>query len=215
MRGDLTVNVNGAREDSNGFLLDGVYNGDPKLNTVGVTPSVDGIREFEVLTSNYDASFGENAGGQVNVITKSGSNALHGTGYEFFRNAALDGRNYFAPVNEPDPRYQRNQFGGSLGGPVRKDKTFFFFDYEGRRVNEGITRVTNVPTALERIGDFSQSDPRTPPIDLYTGAPFQDSKIPSFRLDPIGKAIAALYPLPNRATPFSELRFIADFDGSR
>src|SRR6185295_4851963 len=171
-RGDIALNINGAREDSNNFLLDGMYNGDPKLNTFGVTPPVDAIQEFEVLTSVYDASFGRNSGGQVNVIVKSGSNGVHGTAYEFFRNAALDGRNYFAPAGEPDPRYQRNQFGASLGGPVRKDKTFFFGDYEGRRVREGVTRVTNVPTALERIGDFSQSDPRTPPIDLFTQAPY-------------------------------------------
>jgi hypothetical protein len=201
-RGDLTINVNGAREDSNGFLLDGVFNGDPKLNTVGVTPPVDAIQEFEVLTSMYDASFGRNAGGQVSVVTRSGSNALHGSAYEFFRNAALDSQNYFAPAGESAPRYQRNQFGATLGGPVRKDKTFFFADYEGNRINEGITQVTNVPTALERIGDFSQSDPRTPPIDLFTQAPFPGSKIPANRLDPIGAKLAALYPLPNRSTPF-------------
>ncbi len=202
VRGDLAMNINGAREDSNAFLLDGVYNGDPKLNTVAVTPPVDAIQEFELLTSSYDASFGRNSGGQVNVLTKSGTNGLHGTAYEFFRNAALDGRNYFAPAKEPDPRYQRNQFGASLGGPIRKNKTFFFGDYEGRRVREGITRVTNVPTALERIGDFSQSDPRTPPIDLFTQAPYLGSKIPVERQHPIGRAIAALYPLPNRLTPF-------------
>ena len=201
-RGDLTINVNGAREDSNGFLLDGVFNGDPKLNTVGVTPPVDAIQEFEVLTSMYDASFGRNAGGQVSVVTRSGSNALHGSAYEFFRNAALDSQNYFAPSSEPAPKYQRNQYGTTLGGPVRKDKTFFFADYEGNRINEGITQVTNVPTALERTGDFSQSDPRTPPIDLFTQAPFPGSKIPANRLDPTGAKIAALYPLPNRSTPF-------------
>ncbi len=86
VRGDFAFNVNGAREDSNSFLLDGVYNGDPKLNTFGVIPPVDAIREFEVLTSGYDASFGRNAGGQVNVVLKSGTNQLHGSAYEFFRN---------------------------------------------------------------------------------------------------------------------------------
>ena len=116
VRGDFAMNINGSREDSNQFLLDGIYNGDPKLNGVGVSVPVDAVREFELLTSAYDASFGRNAGGQVNVILKSGSNQIHGTAYEFFRNAALDGRNFFAAPNEPAPQYQRSQFGVSLGG---------------------------------------------------------------------------------------------------
>lgn len=200
VRGDFAFNVNGAREDSNNFLLDGVYSGDPKLNTFGVNPPVDGVREFEVATSTYDASFGRNGGAQVNVILKSGTNELHGTAYEFFRNGAIDARNYFAPANEPAPRYQRNQYGFSLGGPVQHNRTFLFGDYEGRRVREGITRVTNVPTALERRGDFSQSS--VPYIaDPFTQQPFAGNRIPSFYQNPIGVAIANLYPLPNRNTP--------------
>src|SRR5713101_5341264 len=124
VRGDLALNINGAREDSNNFLLDGIYNGDPKLNTFGVTPPVDAIQEFEVQTSGYDASFGRNAGGQISVVLKSGTNTLHGSAYEFFRNGALDARNFFASGSEPKPQYQRNQFGASLGGPIRKDRTF-------------------------------------------------------------------------------------------
>ena len=156
VRGDFAIHVNGAREDANNFLLDGVYNGDPKLNGVGVTPPVDAIREFEVLTHTYDASFGRNAGGQINVVLNSGTNSIHGTAWEFFRNAALDEKNHFAPTEET-PRYQQNQFGFSVGGPVAKDRTFFFGDYEGRRTREGITRITNVPTALERAGDFHEA----------------------------------------------------------
>ena len=197
VRGDLAFNINGAREDANHFLLDGIYNGDPKLNTFGVNPPVDAVQEFEVLTSSYDASFGGNAGGQLNVVTKSGTNQLHGSGYEFFRNAVLDARNFFAPNSEAKPQYQRNQFGGSLGGPLIRNKTFWFADYEGRRVREGITQISNVPTLLERSGDFSQS--RVPLFDPFTQQPFPGNKIPRERLDPIGLAIAALYPLPNRA----------------
>jgi hypothetical protein len=104
VRGDVAFNVNGAREDSNSFLLDGVYNFDPKLNSVGVNPPVDAIREFELLTSTYDAAFGRNAGGQVNVVLKSGSNSLHGAAYEFFRNGALDARNFFAPADQAAPK---------------------------------------------------------------------------------------------------------------
>ncbi len=200
VRGDFAIHVNGAREDSNNFLLDGAYNGDPKLNGVALTSPVDAIREFEVATSTYDATFGRNAGGQINVVTRSGGNSVHGTVYEFFRNGALDERNYFAPANEPAPKYQRNQFGGVLGGPIRKNRTFFFLDYEGTRLSAGQTLVTNVPTALERAGDFSKS-PGLVAIDPTTGSPIPGNQIPSFFQNPVGAKIANLYPLPNRSTP--------------
>ncbi len=201
VRGEFALNVNGAREDANAFLLDGAYNLDPKLNSVGVAPPVDAIEEFAVQTNGYDASFGRNAGGQINVILKSGTNQLHGTAYGFFRNDALDGRNFFAPADEPAPTFERNQFGASLGGPIRSDRTFFFVDYEGRRLREGITRVTNVPTLAERSGDFSNSA-FAPPIDPFTQQPFPGGRIPASRIHPVGAAIAALYPGPNRSTPF-------------
>jgi len=199
VRGSFAINVNGAREDSNNFLLDGVYNGDPKLNGTAVNPPVDAINQFEVLSSTYDASFGRNGGGQVSVVLRSGANQFHGTAYEFFRNAALDARNYFAPSQEPAPRDQRNQFGASLGGPVVKNRTFFFTDYEGWRINTGVTQVTNVPTLAERVGDFSHSN--LVPIDPFTQQPFPNLQIPESRLDPVGLAIAALYPRPNREVP--------------
>jgi len=201
VRGDFAFSVNGAREDANNFLLDGVYNVDPKLNTFGVRPSVEAIREFEMLTSTYDASFGRNPGAQVNVILNSGSNDFHGSAFEFHRNAALDARNFFAPASEPKPKYIRNQFGGSLGGPISHNRTFFFADYEGTRSREGITRITNVPTALERAGNFSQSLFGVP-TNPFTGMPFDNGIIPDFFISPIGRAIAALYPLPNRNVPF-------------
>jgi hypothetical protein len=201
VRGDFSFNVNGAREDSNNFLLDGVYNVDPKLNTFGVKPPVDAIREFEILTSAYDASFGRNPGAQVNIVLQSGTNRFHGTAYEFLRNKALDARNFFAPPGEEAPEYKRNQFGFSLGGPVIKNRLFLFGDYEGTRVREGITRVTNVPTIAERNGDFTQSL-SSRPIDPFTQQPFPGGRIPASRLSPIGLAIAALYPEPNRAVPF-------------
>ena len=202
VRGDFAFSVNGAREDSNNFLLDGVYNVDPKLNTFAVRPPVDAIREFEIATSTYDAAFGRNPGAQVNVVLKSGSNDFHGSVYEFHRNAALDARNFFAPSNEPAPKYIRNQFGGSFGGPIRRDRSFFFVDYEGGRSREGLTRITNVPTAAERAGDFSQSLLGTPRNPL-TGQPFDGGVIPAPFIHPVGRAIAALYPLPNRAAPFA------------
>ncbi|MCX6621637.1 MAG: carboxypeptidase regulatory-like domain-containing protein [Acidobacteria bacterium] len=197
IRGDFAVNINGAREDSNNFLLDGVFNGDPKLNGIGVTPPVDAVREFEVATSTYDASFGRNAGGQFNVVLKSGTNQLHGTAYEFFRNRVFDARNFFAPAAEPSPAYQRHQFGASAGGPIIRNRTFLFADFEGRRLREGVTRVTNVPTAIERLGDFSKSPALA--VDPFTGQPFPANAIPRPYISPVGLAIAARFPQPNRS----------------
>jgi Carboxypeptidase regulatory-like domain len=202
VRGDFAFSTNGGREDFNNYILDGVYNVDPKLNTPAVRPPVDGIQEFKVTTSTYDASFGRNAAGQVNVLTRSGSNLLSGTAYEFFRNGGLDSRNFFAPEGEPDPEYNRHQLGGTVGGPLARNRTFFFADYEHARLREGITRVTNVPTAAERAGNFSQSL-FAPPVDPASGQPLPGGQVPPFFINPIGQAIAALYPLPNRTTPFA------------
>ena len=202
VRGDFAFSVNGAREDFTNYLLDGIYNVDPKLGTVGVRPPVDAIREFEVRTSTYDATFGRNGGGQVNILTRSGSNRFAGAAYEFYRGGAFDARNYFAPKDEEAPEYNRHQFGGAFGGPVVKDRTFFFVDYEGMRLREGITRVTNVPTRAEREGDFSQSLFARPVLPGTT-IPFPGDIIPLPFQHPIGRAIAALFPDPNRSTPFA------------
>ena len=202
VRGDFAFTTNGAREDFNNYVLDGVYNVDPKLKTPAVRPPVDGIQEFKVATSTYDASFGRNAAGQVNVLSRSGSNTLSGTAYEFLRNGALDSRNYFAPADAADPEYSRHQFGGSLGGPIARDRSFFFVDYEHTRLREGVTRVTNVPTLAERAGDFSQSM-FARPVDPFTGQPLPGGQIPAFFIHPVGRAIAALYPAPNRSEPLA------------
>ena len=201
VRGEFAFSANGARESSNAFLLDGAYNIDPKLNSIGVMPPVSAVKEFEIQTNSYDASFGRNGGGQVNVILKSGTSQLHGSLHEFVRNEAFDSRNFFVPSNEPSPKFERNQFGGTLGGPLLKNRVFFFVDYEGRRLHKGITRTTNVPSLKERSGDFSQSL-FARPIDPYTQQPFPGGRIPAYRLHPVGSAIAALYPEPNKDTPF-------------
>ena len=202
LRGDFSLAVNGSREDAQGFLLDGLANVDPKLNTTGVRLPVDAIREFEILTNGYDASFGRNAGGQINVVTHSGTNTLHGSLYGFFRTRSMDARNFFAPGNEPAPAYNREQMGGTLGGPIVRNRTFFFADYEHMRLREGITRVTNVPTEAERRGDFSQSL-LPAPFNAFTGQPFANRTIPAPFINPVGRKIAALYPLPNRSTPMA------------
>ena len=212
VRGNLALNVNGGREDANFFSLDGVYNGSPVLNGIGVVPPVDAIREFEVLTNSYDATFGRNSAGQLNVITRSGSNNWHGTAYWFFRNAALDARNHFAPANEPDPKFQRNQFGASLGGPIVRDRTFFFADYERRVGREGITRQALVPSMAERSGDFSAlclpaPGPGCPFVAALGGSlPF----IPPAFQHPVGAAIANLFPQPNRTpSAASPINFVS------
>ena len=197
VRGNFSVNVNGAREESNNFLLDGVYNMDPVLNSFALSPPVDAIQEFKLQTATYDATFGRSGGAQVNVILKSGTNQFHGTVYEFFRNAAMDARNFFDDQNSDKPKFQQNQFGFSLGGPIKNDRTFFFVDYEGRRQREGITRIANVPTLDERQGDFSSSS--LPPFDPFTGQFFSGGVIPEFRQHPAGAAIANLFPVPNRS----------------
>ena len=201
VRGDFAFSAGGGRDDANSYLLDGGYNVDAKLNTPAVRPPVDAIAEFKVLTTGSDTSFGRNAGAQVNVITKSGTHTLSGTAYGFFRTAGMSARNTFAPPNEPAPDYSRSQTGFSLGGPLVGSRTFFFVDYEATRLSEGITRVTNVPTAGERQGDFSNSLLPSP-FNPFTGQPFPGDTLPPFLIHPVGVALANLYPLPNRNVPF-------------
>ena len=159
-------------------------------------------------------SFGRTAGGQINVILLSGTNRFHGTVYEFLRNSKLDGTNYFALSDAPSPKNIRNQFGGSFGRPHSQgSRPSSSRDYQGHRIREGITRTANVPTALERTGDFSQSGGRLIPIDLFTQQPFPNFVIPSVRMSPVGLAIAALYPLPNQTGCRPEFRGVSRADG--
>jgi hypothetical protein len=154
-----TFSVNGARGRSNNFLLDGTdmndgYRNDPAINEAGVfgTPAtilpIEAIAELRVL-SNFEAEYGRSAGGVINIVTKSGTNSFHGTGFEFFRNSALDARNYFNQVGSPQNPFHNNQFGGALGGPIRKDKTFFFIDYEAMREKGAEASTACVPTAQD------------------------------------------------------------------
>ena len=154
-----TFSVNGARGRSNNFLLDGTdmndgYRNDPAINEAGVfgTPAtilpIEAIAELRVL-SNFESEYGRSAGGVINIVTKSGTNSFHGTGFEFFRNNALDARNYFNQVGAPQNPFHNNQFGGALGGPIRKDKTFFFIDYEAMREKGAEASTACVPTAQD------------------------------------------------------------------
>jgi outer membrane receptor protein involved in Fe transport len=151
--------INGNRGRSNNYLLDGTdmndgYRNLPSINEAGVfgTPAtilpLDAVQEMGIL-SNVEAQYGRNSGGIVNIVTKSGTNTLHGTAFEYFRNNALDARNYFNTKPQPQNKFQNNQFGGSLGGPIVKDKTFFYAAYEGQRENVGLPSLATVPTASE------------------------------------------------------------------
>ena len=165
--------------------------------------SVDAIAEFKVQTNSYSAEFGRSGGAVINATIKSGSNNFHGTLFEFMRNSALDARNYFASASDTKPLYQLNQFGGTLGGPIIKNKTFFFADYQGSKLRDGQTQISTVPTAAERNGDFSASgrtifDPATTdPANGNARQAFAENKIPSTRFDPVAKAFMDLYPDPN------------------
>jgi hypothetical protein len=149
-----SVSVNGGRGRSNNFSVNGGDANDQFVNLPTVQPSPDSIQEFRVLTNTFDAEYGRNSGSIVNVITKSGTNALHGNVYEFFRNKALNANPYcFSPDGCDKPQFNQNQFGGTFGGPIKKNRTFFFTSYEGRRIRQGIpSPAVTVPTAAERPG---------------------------------------------------------------
>ncbi len=193
------INVNGNRVFMNVFLLDGVdnisysssYRGD---NVQVVQPSIEALQEFKIQTNAYSAEFGRSAGAVVNATIKSGGNSFHGAAYEFLRNKALDANNFFANfARQEKPTRQRNQFGGAIGGPIVKNKTFFFGDYEGLRDREGIVRFSTLPLPSEKRGIFSSAV-----VDPFNNrAPFPNNTIPSDRFDPVGAKIVALIPDPN------------------
>ncbi len=194
------VNINGARPEDSNWLLDGGDNTSTLRNYGNVVPNPDAIQEFRVITNNYDAEYGRTAGAVVNVVTRSGSNAFHGSLFEFHRNRALNAREFFRSDKTP---LVQNQFGFTLGGPVIKDKTFFFTSYQGfRRRVTNFRNTASVPSAMERQGDFSQSFDEDGNLmvinDPLTGLPFPGNKIPANRLSKVaqgylGRAIA----LPN------------------
>jgi hypothetical protein len=154
--GDLnpgTVSINGQREFANAFIVNGSDSEEDVNMGTAIIPNLDSIAEFRILTSNFDAEYGEFSGGQINVITKSGGNSFHGDLFEFLRNTDLDARNYFSPTRGT---FIQNQFGGTVGGPIKRNKIFFFSDYQGTRQRQGVdTGLIPVPSTAERNGDFS------------------------------------------------------------
>jgi hypothetical protein len=209
---NLVFSVNGARPNQSAYTLDGGLNMDMYNNTPAAFPNPDMLQEFSILQNGYNAVSGRDAGAVVNMLTKSGTNALHGTAYEFARNSFVDSRDYFATSVPP---LSRNQFGGTVGGPVRlpfydgRDRSFFFVGAELVRQQLGSTiSTTIVPTAIERTGDFSQSTVGGKPITVApastvtasnpSGTPYAGAKIPTANLDPVAQAFTkAFLPLPN------------------
>jgi hypothetical protein len=198
-----SISVNGAREQSNNFLLDGIDNNDAAINQYTVAISTEALQEFKIQGSTYTAEFGRSAGAQINVATKSGSNAFHGSAYEYLRNSTLDAKNFFDRPGAIPP-LKRNQYGTAIGGPVKKDKSFFFINWEQTRLRQGITRVATVPTAAMKAGDFSALAPGTiiyDPASSNNAAtprqPFAGNQIMPSRFNPVALNILNFYSDPN------------------
>lgn len=187
-------NVAGSREVSNNFIVDGVDNNNLITGEVVYRPNPDVIQEFKVQTNAYSAEFGRGTGGQINITTKSGSNEFHGSVYEFFRNDVLDARNFFA---DKKAKLRHNQYGANLGGPIKKNRSFFLFSFEGLRRSEGYVNLSTAPTLKMRSGDFSEFS--TQVVDPLTNAAFPGNIIPQSRINAVSRQILTFYPLPNRA----------------
>ena len=198
-QGNTGINSAGARESANNYLLDGVDNNDQFLNRLVINPSLDAVQEFALQQNTYDAEYGRSAGAQLNMVLKSGTRLVHGSAYEFFRDAALDARNALAPAGLAKPDRQRHQFGGTIGGPLWRPLSFYFINAEATTGREADTRLAHVPTVAERAGDFSASGVTI--RDPFTGQPFAGNAIPASRLSAAGAAVANLYPVPNVADP--------------
>lgn len=189
----VAIAIAGLREDDASYLYDGVETRNSWYGGAGLLPSLDNIQEFKVEQSGSSAAYG-GGGAFVNVVTRSGTNQYHGTAYEFVRNNAFDARNYFD--EGPAPPFHQNQFGASFGGPIKKNKMFFFVNYEGFRQIRPTDQFYNVPTAQQRAGDFSaDTGPIVNPFNNYQ--PFPGNQIPSQLFNSIGQKILNLYPAPN------------------
>jgi hypothetical protein len=221
MRGNVNYSVNGSSAQNNSYLIDGMVNRNLWLSTLIMVPTVDSIQEFRVLTSNYSAEYGVAAGAITVVQTKSGTNGYHGSLYEFFRNDKLDANTFFNNRSGIEkPSFRRNEFGGTFGGPIKRDRTFFFGDYQGIRIRQPRSTVSTIPTTAQRqmikTGDFSALgatiyDPDT----TTTGAngvsvrsPFPGNRIPRERLDPA--AINLINLLPDPTLPGATRNYVSN-----
>jgi outer membrane receptor protein involved in Fe transport len=203
-------NVNGVHSLQNNFILDGIDNNTfsenvQELSTEASHPSVDVIQEFNVITNPYSAEYGRSPGAVVSVNTKSGANKMHGLLFEYLRNNYFDANDFFTKRQHlPRAKNNQNQFGGSLGGPIKKDKLFYYFNYEGTRIKQGVGRTSTVPLDNERVGDFSPAAAAKAGLSPYptikdpaTGLPLPNNQIPAGRIDAAVAKLMALFPEPN------------------
>ena len=208
-------NVGGQRSGHNIYLLDGTKVTDELFNNLVINPSVDSIEEFKIQKSMYPAEFGGKASALINVVTRAGANAFRGSAFEFYRDDAFDAPNYFRPAGAPVPALDQNQFGGTLGGPLRRSESFFFGSFEALRMNRSLTRTFSVPGAAVRAGDFAGlatiCDPLTIPTS-GTCAPFAGNRIPAGRIDPIAAAMLANVPLPTSGGQTQNLTAVEEQD---
>src|SRR5262249_53377067 len=193
--------VLGQRSGHNIYLLDGVKVTDEFFNNLVISPSVDAIQEFKIQKTLYPPEFGGKASALINQVTKTGGNHFHGSALEFLRDDAFDARNYFDDPAKPVPPLVQHQFGANVGGPVRRDQTFFFFSYEGQRIHRSVTQTFSVPPAELRAGNFAGLPALCDPLTrTATGCePFVENRIPASRLDPVALALLPKIPEPTNA----------------
>ena len=197
-RAGAEIVANGSRGSFNLFMIDGLDDRDQSVGTVKVFPNLESIEEFKVQIGNYDAEFAS-GGAVVNVITKSGSNEIHGSAFEFLRNRDLNSRQFF---DASEPPFQQNQFGFSVGGPIKKNKLFAFGDYQGLRIHTSSTSILTEPTAALRVGNFSAYpaviyNPTTYNATTNTRTPYAGNIIPITQLDPVAINLLQILPQPN------------------
>jgi carboxypeptidase family protein len=208
-------NVGGQRSGHNIYLLDGAKVTDELFNNLVINPSVDSIQEFRIQKSMYPAEFGGKASALINVATRAGSNMFRGSAFEFHRNEALDAPNYFHPANEPLPRLRQNQFGGALGGPVVRDRTFVFGSFEALRMRRAMTRTFSVPPLAVRAGDFAGYQPICDPLTIPDSGrctPFPRNQIPADRIDPIAAEFLKHVPEATSAAVLQNLTAVEEQD---
>lgn len=207
-RDGAEITTSGARGSFNLFTIDGLDDRDQVVGTIKIFPNLESIGEFKMQVANTDAEFAT-GGAVVNVITRSGTNGFHGSAFEFLRNQDLDSRGYFDGAKAP---FRQNLFGGSIGGPIKKNKTFFFADYQGQRKHTATTAIDSEPTAAMRAGNYNGVDtvydPSTYNASTNTRTPFPNDTIPASRFDPVGANLLQVFALPNLPGVVNNFRFV-------